>query len=124
MVFSSQCHIDELMPSYQNLIRSHIYEREHHGILTGSAVTDIKITLLTGRAHQKHTGGGDFREAALRALRQGLEKAGCILLEPYYLFSIDMETDYLGHTSNSILCAKGAGFPVEGSKAEEHMHCL
>lgn len=204
ITFSSTCHIDNLMPNYQNLIRSHIFEKEHRGVLTGSSVTDLKITLLTGGAHKEYTHGGDFREATLRALRQGLEKAECILLEPYYRFKIEVELENMGrvlsdvqklqgtfeapismgskvivngrgpvanfmnysmelvsftkgkgsislffdgydkchnetaviekigydksadteYTSNSIFCAKGAGYPVEGDKAEERMHCL
>ncbi|MGV3465229.1 MAG: GTP-binding protein, partial [Heyndrickxia sp.] len=80
VTFDSVCHPDDLPFSYQNLIRHHLFEKEHRGILTGSALTDIKVTLLTGRAHIKHTSGGDFREATLRALRQGLEKAENLLL--------------------------------------------
>jgi small GTP-binding protein domain len=100
--FDSVCHIDELVPGYQNLIRYHLFEREHHGILSGSGITDIKVTLLTGRAHQKHTSGGDFREATLRALRQGLEKAECILLEPFYRFRIEVESDSMGRVLSDI----------------------
>jgi ribosomal protection tetracycline resistance protein len=102
ITFESVCHIDNLLPGYRNLIRYHLFEREHHGILTGSGITDIKVTLLTGRAHQKHTSGGDFREATLRALRQGLEKAGCILLEPFYRFRIEVEADSMGRVLSDI----------------------
>ena len=73
VVFENKCHADDLTVGNQNLIRTHIFECEHKGILTGSPITDLKITLLTGRAHNKHTSGGDFREATKRALRQGLE---------------------------------------------------
>ena len=102
IVFKNKCHTDHLTTGNQNLIRSHIFEREHHGILTGSPLTDVKITLLTGRAHNKHTEGGDFREATFRALRQGLEKAENILLEPYYKFKIDVELDYMGRVLSDI----------------------
>ena len=100
--FESQCHVDDLSINYQKLIRSHIFEREHHGILTGSPVTDIKITLLNGRSHLKHTCGGDFREATYRALRQGLEKAENILLEPYYRFVIEAQSEYMGRIITDI----------------------
>ena len=81
---------------YQNLVRQHIFEKPHHGLLTGSPITDIKVTLCTGRAHNKHTSGGDFREATYRALRQGLEKAENIVLEPYYDFKIKVDIDQMG----------------------------
>ncbi|NLP45871.1 MAG: TetM/TetW/TetO/TetS family tetracycline resistance ribosomal protection protein [Epulopiscium sp.] len=96
ILFESRCHPDDLSVGYQNLIRSHLYERDHKGILTGSPITDLKITLLTGRSHNKHTSGGDFREATYRALRQGLEKTENILLEPYYRFKFKVELDQIG----------------------------
>lgn len=102
IIFENKCHADDLTTGHQNLIKTHIFEKKHHGILTGSEVTDIKITLLTGRAHNKHTEGGDFREATFRALRQGLEKADNILLEPFYKFKIDVELDYLGRVLSDI----------------------
>ena len=80
IIFKNKCHTDNLTTGHQNLIRTHLFERKHNGILTGSEITDIKVTLLTGRAHNKHTEGGDFREATFRALSQGLEKADNILL--------------------------------------------
>lgn len=94
--FESKCHVDDLSINFQKLIKSHIFEREHHGLLTGSPVTDIKITLLNGRSHIKHTCGGDFREATYRALRQGFEKTQNILLEPYYRFVIEASSEYIG----------------------------
>src|SRR5690606_15300643 len=94
--FTSQCHVDELAAASQRLIGQHVLEREHHGLLTGSALTDVHITLLRGREHNKHTHGGDFREATLRALRQGLEKADNLLLEPYYAFKIIVHIDLIG----------------------------
>ena len=100
--FESQCHVDDLSINFQKLIRSHIFEREHNGILTGSPLTDIKVTLLNGRSHLKHTCGGDFREATYRALRQGLEKAENILLEPYYQFIIEAPSEYIGRILTDI----------------------
>ena len=76
------------MNSLQKLKRNHLEEKEHKGVLTGSAVTDMKITLVSGRAHQKHTEGGDFRQATYCAVRQGLRKAKSVLLEPYYELSL------------------------------------
>lgn len=100
--FENKCHNDFLTPGNQNLIRTHVFEREHKGILTGSTITDIKITLITGRAHNKHTEGGDFREATKRAIRQGLEKAEKVLLEPYYKFRMDVDLSLLGRVMSDI----------------------
>ncbi|OMG51363.1 hypothetical protein BK140_01530 [Paenibacillus macerans] len=71
-------------------------EREHHGLLTGTPLTDVRITLITGRSHNKHTSGGDFREASFRAIRQALEKAENVLLEPVYHVKIKVDTEHLG----------------------------
>jgi len=111
IVFQSQCHPDTLPVAYQNLIRHHIFERDHHGLLTGSPLTDLKITLINGRAHVKHTSGGDFREATYRALRQGLEKARNVLLEPYFHFRIKVETDQIGRVLSDIQNAHGSFEP-------------
>jgi len=100
--FYSKCHTDNLLPGYQNLVKTHIYEKNHRGILTGSTITDLKVTLLTGAAHNKHTSGGDFREATLRALRQGLDSAENILLEPYYKFKIEVELEHMGRVLSDI----------------------
>jgi small GTP-binding protein len=108
IVFNNVCHTDDLTVGNQNLVGTHIYEKEHHGILTGSPLTDLKITLLTGRAHNKHTSGGDFREATFRALRQGLENAENILLEPYYKFKIEAHIDYMGRVLSDIQKLKGS----------------
>lgn len=113
IVFENKCHADDLTIGHQNLIRTHIFERKHNGLLTGSEITDIKVTLLTGRAHNKHTEGGDFREATFRALRQGLEKAENILLEPFYKFKIDVELDYLGRVLSDIQKLSGSFDPPE-----------
>ena len=112
-MFENKCHTDHLTVGHQNLVRTHIFEREHHGLLTGSAITDIKVTLLTGRAHNKHTCGGDFREATYRALRQGLEKVNNILLEPYYRFVIKVSSDYLGKVMADIQKLSGTFEPHE-----------
>lgn len=111
--FKNKCHADNLTTGHMNLIRTHIFEREHHGVLTGSSLTDIRVTLLTGRAHNKHTEGGDFREATFRALRQGLEKADNVLLEPYYKFKIDVELDYMGRVLSDIKRLSGTFNPPE-----------
>ncbi|MCD2502417.1 TetM/TetW/TetO/TetS family tetracycline resistance ribosomal protection protein [Clostridium sp. NSJ-145] len=111
--FENKCHADHLSTGHMNLVRTHIFERDHHGVLTGSPLTDIKVTLLTGRAHNKHTEGGDFREATFRALRQGLEKAENILLEPYYKFKIDVELDYMGRVLSDIQRLSGSFNPPE-----------
>ncbi|GGD89628.1 elongation factor G [Paenibacillus nasutitermitis] len=113
ITFTSECHVNELSTGNQNLIRTHLYERDHHGLLTGMAVTDIRVTLLKGAAHNEHTHGGDFREAAFRALRQGLEKAENILLEPYYDFKIKVEADDMGRVLSDIQRAYGQFDPPQ-----------
>lgn len=117
--FSSVCHPDDLGYNYQNLVRTHLYEREHHGLLTGMPVTDLRITLLRGAAHKEHTHGGDFREATFRALRQGLEKADNVLLEPYYDFKIKVSIDEMGRVLSDIQRASGTFEPPQttGSQA-------
>ena len=82
--------------NWQRLIATHIEEREHRGVLTGSALTDVKITILSGRAHIKHTEGGDFRKATYRAIRNGLKRGECILLEPYYDFILEIPMEHVG----------------------------
>ena len=113
ITFENKCHADDLTTGHQNLIKTHIFEREHKGLLTGSPITDIKLTLLTGREHNKHTEGGDFREATYRAIRQGLEKAKNILLEPYYKFKIDVELEYMGRIISDIQRLNGSFNPPE-----------
>ncbi|MBI0579301.1 TetM/TetW/TetO/TetS family tetracycline resistance ribosomal protection protein [Neobacillus cucumis] len=107
ILYESSCHTDDLSIGLQNLVGQHLVEREHHGLLTGSPITDLKITLLTGRAHNKHTHGGDFREAVFRALRQGLEKANNILLEPFYHFKIIVTTNQIGRVLSDVQAAYG-----------------
>lgn len=108
IAFANICHANDLSVGNQNLVRTHLFERPHHGLLTGSALTDVKITLLTGRGHIEHTSGGDFREATFRALRQGLEKAENVLLEPYYDFKIKVEMDHIGRVLSDIQQASGS----------------
>lgn len=96
ITFASECHVDTLAVNYQNLVRTHVFERTHKGILTGSPLTDVKIVLTSGKSHLKHTEGGDFREAVYRAIRQGLEKADNVLLEPWYQFEISAPGEYAG----------------------------
>jgi len=107
ILFKNECHTDDLSIGHQRLIEKHLFEREHHGLLTGYPVTDLCITLLTGRVHNKHTEGGDFREATFRALRQGLEQAENVLLEPYYRFKLKASTDYMGRMLTDIQQASG-----------------
>lgn len=102
ITFSSDCTVNDLPQSFQNLIKTHVFEREIRGLLTGSPVTDIHITLLRGAYHLKHTDGGDFREAVYRALRHGLEKAENILLEPYYAFIAHVPHSAVGKVCTDI----------------------
>ncbi|MCH7321980.1 TetM/TetW/TetO/TetS family tetracycline resistance ribosomal protection protein [Solibacillus sp. MA9] len=107
VTFSNACHADDLTVGHQRLIEQHVFERDHHGLLTGFPITDIHVTLLTGRAHNKHTAGGDFREATLRGLRQGLEQVDNILLEPYYRFKMKASNEHIGRIMSDIQQASG-----------------
>lgn len=107
------CKEDVLDRNWQRLILTHIGEQEHPGVLTGAPITDVRVTLLTGRAHLKHTEGGDFRQATYRALRQGLKKAKSILLEPYYRFILDVPTEHIGRAMADIQRMKGSFQPPE-----------
>jgi len=98
----SKCSEDVLDLNWQRLITTHILEREHPGVLTGSAITDIKFTIVTGRAHLKHTEGGDFRQATYRAIRQGLKSTESVLLEPYYLFTLEVPSEQIGRAMTDI----------------------
>ena len=100
--FQSVCSEDILDRNWQRLILTHLQEKPHIGVLTGSHITDMKITLVTGRAHNKHTEGGDFREATFRALRQGLKEAKSILLEPYYNFKLILPENMVGRGMTDI----------------------
>lgn len=96
LVFSSDCSEDVLDKNWQRLVLTHLNEREHIGVLTGSPITDMKITLVAGKAHLKHTEGGDFRQATYRAVRQGLKSAKSILLEPFYKFTLEIPQENVG----------------------------
>ncbi|SHI68905.1 translation factor GTPase family protein [Lutispora thermophila] len=100
--FDVRCSEDVLSKSWQRLILSHLEEKVHKGVLTGSDITDMKITLVSGRAHNKHTQGGDFREATYRAVRQGLMEAESILLEPYYYFQLQVPEKMVGRAMTDI----------------------
>ncbi len=107
LVFKSKCNEDSLARNWQNLILMHLAEKEHLGVLTGSPITDIKITLAAGRAHLKHTEGGDFRQSTYRAVRQGLMQAESVLLEPYYSFRLEVPTEQIGRAINDIRMMNG-----------------
>ena len=96
IVIASDCAEDDLDKNWQRLILTHLAEKSHLGVLTGSPITDIKITLVAGKAHLKHTEGGDFRQATYRAVRQGLMKAKSVLLEPWYEFKLEVPSELLG----------------------------
>ena len=107
LVFDTSCSEDMLDKNWQRLILTHLEEKEHLGVLTGSPITDMQITLLTGRAHQKHTEGGDFRQATYRAVRQGLKKAETLLLEPYYSFRLEVPAENVGRAMTDIQRMQG-----------------
>ncbi|SHI99115.1 translation factor GTPase family protein [Desulfosporosinus lacus] len=100
--FGAECSEDSLSKSWQRLILTHLEEKAHKGVLTGAAITDMKITLVSGRAHNKHTDGGDFREATYRAVRQGLKEAKSILLEPFYAFQLELPAKMVGRAMSDI----------------------
>lgn len=102
MQFDSECSEDVLDRNWQRLVLTHLEEKEHKGVLTGSVITDMKITLTSGKAHLKHTEGGDFRQATYRAVRQGLKKAESVLLELYYEFRIELPSENVGRAMTDI----------------------
>lgn len=107
LIFETDCSEDLLDKNWQRLILTHLLEKKHLGVLTGSEITDMKITLVSGRAHQKHTEGGDFRQATYRAVRQGLKSANSILLEPVYRFRLEIPSENVGRAMNDIQKMKG-----------------
>ena len=112
IVIGTDCSEDMLDKNWQRLILTHLLEKEHRGVLTGSVITDMKITLTAGRAHLKHTEGGDFRQATYRAVRQGLMQAESILLEPYYDFQLEVTSGMIGRALTDIQRMNGeAGTP-------------
>ena len=116
LVFDTDCSEDVLDRNWQRLILTHLQEREHPGVLTGSPVTDMKITLVAGRAHLKHTEGGDFRQATYRAVRQGLKSAESVLLEPWYSFVLEVPSEQVGRAMSDIGQMSGS---FEGPEAED-----
>ena len=102
LVFATACPEDQLEGNWQRLVLTHLAERAHPGVLTGSPITDMKITLVAGRAHVKHTEGGDFRQATYRAVRQGLMQAESVLLEPWYDFRLEVPADQVGRAMSDL----------------------
>ena len=108
LVLATRCPEDDLDRSWQRLIMTHLQEKTHLGVLIGSPVTDMKITLMSGRAHIKHTEGGDFRQATYRAVRQGLMQARSRLLEPYYAFRLEVPPEQLGRAISDVRLRSGS----------------
>lgn len=108
LVFKTKCKEDILDKNWQRLILTHLYEKTHIGVLTGSPITDMEITLVSGRAHPKHTEGGDFRQATYRAVRQGLRSTNCLLLEPVYEFSLEVPNENVGRAISDIQRMSGS----------------
>lgn len=115
LVFDTACSEDVLDRNWQRLIMTHLQEREHPGVLAGAPITDMKITILTGRAHLKHTEGGDFRQATYRAIRQGLRKAQSLLLEPWYEFRLEVPAELVGRAMSDIQKMGGSFEPPKPS---------
>ena len=113
LVFDTKCPLDVLDAGYQSLILTHLAEKQHRGVLIGAPITDMKITLLVGKAHLKHTEGGDFRQATYRAVRQGLMQAKSILLEPWYDFWLAVPTAQIGRAITDIRAMGGTMEPPE-----------
>lgn len=111
LVFDSECSEDELDKNWQRLILTHLMEKPHRGVLTGAEITDMKITLAAGRAHLKHTEGGDFRQSTYRAVRQGLMQAKSVLLEPYYEFRLEVPSEFTGRAMTDIQRMYGESEP-------------
>jgi len=117
LIFAADCSEDQLAKNWQRLILTHLAEKEHRGVLTGSPITDIKITLVAGRDHLEHTQGGDFREATYRAVRQGLREARSILLEPYYEFRLEVPEKAVGRAIHDLEALHGT-WELAGSSGE------
>ena len=115
LIFDTDCSEDVLDRNWQRLILTHLQEREHPGVLTGAPITDMKITIVAGRAHLKHTEGGDFRQATYRAVRQGLKSAESVLLEPWYSFVLEVPSEQVGRAMSDIAQMNGS---FEGPEAE------
>ncbi len=121
LVFDADCSEDDLALNWQRLIMTHLEEKRHRGVLTGSEITDMKITIVAGKAHLKHTEGGDFRQSTYRAVRQGLKEAGCKLLEPYYAFRLEVPAESIGRAMADIERMQGR---FEAPKQEDDMAIL
>lgn len=124
LVFDTQCPLDVLDGNYQRLILTHLEEKVHRGVLTGAPITDMKITLVVGKAHLKHTEGGDFRQATYRAVRQGLMQAKSVLLEPWYAFTLICPTEQIGRAITDIRAMGGEPDAPEGSGEMSTLHGL
>ncbi len=111
--FNSACREDVLDKNWQRLILTHLYEKAHPGVLTGAPITDMEITLASGRAHPKHTEGGDFRQATYRAVRQGLRTAKSLLLEPVYSFALELPSECVGRAMSDLQRMSGSFEPPE-----------
>ena len=116
LIFDTDCSEDVLDRNWQRLILTHLQEREHPGVLTGAPITDMKITIVAGRAHLKHTEGGDFRQATYRAVRQGLKSVESVLLEPWYSFVLEVPSEQVGRAMSDIGQINGS---FEGPEAED-----
>ncbi len=119
MQFCTDCSEDVLERNWQRLVLTHLEERNHRGVLIGASLTDVRITVIGGRAHQKHTEGGDFRQATYRAVRHGLMKTRSILLEPYYEFCLEVPADMVGRAMSDIQKMSGVfeGPEIQGEMA-------
>ena len=111
--FASRCHVDNLALNWQRLIETHVFERTHPGVLTGSPLTDVCVELIAGRAHLKHTEGGDFRESTYRAIRNALMQAECVLLEPVVRFSLRVPAEDYGRVAGDLSRMQAACDPPE-----------
>ena len=122
ITFESRCSTDVLDQNWQRLIRTHVLEKEHLGVLTGAPLIDVVITLVTGRAHLKHTEGGDFREATYRAIRQGLMSGDSVLLEPILSFVIEVDSGDLGRVLFDIQRMQGESEPPQAAGERMEVH--
>lgn len=120
--FVDEASLDSLPAPYHSLVRTHVLEKAHLGPLTGSPIDDVEIALLSGRAHLKHTEGGDFRQACYRAIRQGLFKGRCQLLEPYYAFTLRVEEGLVGKVSTELIQLKAELLSQESRQGEAELH--
>ena len=122
LTFDTSCSEDVLDRNWQRLILTHLAEKCHRGVLTGAPLTDVKITLLAGRAHVKHTEGGDFRQATWRAVRQGLMQAESVLLEPYYAFRIEVPAEQIGRAISDVRLMCGTFFLARDARRHGCAH--